>query len=84
MRHCRHDLYESIEALNSAAKDASKALFADGNPLRAGLKLHAWKITLENPRTQQPISFCAPPASHFTGIMEQTGLKLPDNSKVKT
>lgn len=75
---CRHDLYESYEQISKAAKDESLQLFADGNSLRKGLKLHAWKISFINPENDQPISFCAPPPVQFCSLLDHALLSMPN------
>ncbi len=76
----RRNMYESIDVLNEAANDYSKVRFGDQNPLRGGLKLHAWRISVENPITKLPMTFCAPPAGHFEALMKWANLNIPEES----
>lgn len=66
----RHDLYGSIDEISFAARNAGHQKYADGNPLRRGLKLHAWKISLVNPLSQEAMSFCAPIPDHMLQLIE--------------
>lgn len=75
---CRHAMYDSYEEISRAAQYIQLQKYADGNPLRKGLKLHAWKITLVNPQNRQPISFCAPPPSHLRLLLDQKGMSFPN------
>lgn len=71
---CRHDLYDSFDEISLAARNAVPQKYADGNPLRQGLKLHAWKISLVNPLTCQPMSFCAPIPNHVLRLVEYASM----------
>lgn len=75
-------LYDSVDALNEAAHDISKVRFADANPLRAGLKLHAWRITMTNPVDSSLMTFCAPPSNHFAHLMTWADLKQPRDTAI--
>lgn len=68
--------YEDFAALQAAAHDRKLLRYADGNPRRAGLKLHAWKLELEHPN-HGLMQFCSPPKSHFAELLQWAGLQLP-------
>lgn len=70
----RHALYASIEEISLAARNVIPQRYADGNPLRQGLKLHAWEISLINPINQQRVHFCAPMPLHMSKFVEQAGM----------
>jgi 23S rRNA-/tRNA-specific pseudouridylate synthase len=71
------ECYDSIEHVRQCANDPSLALYADGKPFRAGLKLHAWQISVEHPVTGQNIKFCAPPPQRFRDFADAEGLIIP-------
>lgn len=73
----RHDLYDCYEAISAAARDKSLVKYGDNNPLRKGLKLHAWKIEVDNPVDGKRISFCAPPPTHMSALLEWAGMEAP-------
>jgi len=70
-------MYSSYEEISAAAQDPDRILFGDDNPLRKGLKLHAWKITFCNPIDDTPITFCAPPPAHMQEILNWAGIPAP-------
>lgn len=77
MPSLRHDLYTSYEEISAAAKDGSLSMFADSNPLRKGLKLHAWRIMLKDPENDNTMLFCAPPPAHMQQLLIWAGLNVP-------
>lgn len=72
----RHS-YTSIEHVRECANDPAKALFANGEPLRAGLKLHAWQIAVKHPVSGDCVQFCAPPPQRFLDLADAKGLNIP-------
>lgn len=70
-------MYESYEEISRAANDSALLQYGDNNPLRAGLKLHAWKIALQHPDTGETLHFCAPPPIHMRRILESSGMSVP-------
>lgn len=71
-------MYASYDEISAAAHKPELTRFGDKNPLRKGLKLHAWKITLRDPESNERISFCAPPPGHMQDLLEWSGLSLPE------
>lgn len=73
------ECYDSIEHVRACAQDPADSLFLDGNPLRAGLKLHAWQVSVDHPATGESITFTAPPTLRFRQLLDAYGLKLPSS-----
>lgn len=69
--------YDSIEHVRKCATDPELALFADENPYRAGLKLHAWQIAVDHPVTGERMRFVAPPPLRFRELADSEGLSIP-------
>lgn len=68
-------MYENFEEISNAAHDETRLRYADGNVLRKGLKLHAWKITFVNPETDQLVTFSAPPSAHMLDLVKSSGME---------
>lgn len=71
--------YRSIQHVRESAQDPSLSLYLDGNPLRAGLKLHAWQISVDHPVSGNRVTFCAPPPLRFSDLAVAEGLSLPSS-----
>jgi 23S rRNA-/tRNA-specific pseudouridylate synthase len=70
--------YSSIDEVRACSFDRESAHYADGNALRAGLKLHAWRMSLTDPRDAGSVlTFTAPPPRTFVDFAEQQGV-LPE------
>ena len=76
-------MYSSYNEITEAARNPSLAKYGDENPLRKGLKLHAWKIRLAHPESSQRVTFCAYPPSHINSLLEWSGMQLPTQEAVK-
>lgn len=76
--------YDSIDHVRKCASDPELALYADGNPYRAGLKLHAWQVAVDHPVTGERMVFCAPPPVRFVDLAESEGLAIPDPVSYRT
>lgn len=72
-----HNMYSSYEEISAAAKEFSLTRYGDSNPLRRGLKLHAWKIMFADPADGDTLRFCAPPPSHMRDLLEWSGMSVP-------
>lgn len=70
-------MYPSYDEISEAAENESLVRYADGNPLRKGLKLHAWKIALINPETKRLLSFCASAPGHMAWLLERAEMSVP-------
>jgi 23S rRNA-/tRNA-specific pseudouridylate synthase len=71
------DLYRSIDHVRECSLRREDCLFADGDPLRAGLKLHAWQLSFENPMNGNTMTFCAPPPAPFRALAASQGITIP-------
>lgn len=71
-------MYSSYEEISQAAHNECLLRYGDGNPLRRGLKLHAWKIELVNPETCKPMLFCAAAPAHMARLLKQVGMEIPE------
>lgn len=71
--------YRSIEHVRESAQDPALSLYLDGNPLRAGLKLHAWQISVDHPVSGKRVTFCAPPPPRFCDLAGVESLRLPSS-----
>lgn len=74
----RHAMYSSYDEISQAAHHECLLRYGDGNPLRRGLKLHAWKIELVNPESGKPMLFCATTPAHMVRLLEQVGMAIPE------
>jgi 23S rRNA pseudouridine1911/1915/1917 synthase len=70
-------LYTSIDHVRKCSLLREDTLYADGDPLRAGLKLHAWQLSFENPLDGKTMTFCAPPPESFRAMAESQGIAIP-------
>lgn len=70
-------LFDSMEELRTSALDPRKERYLYDDPLRSGLKLHAWTLALLHPMSQSPMKFVAPVPDHFVQYAESQGLSLP-------
>lgn len=70
-------MYQSYEEITAAAGSPSLTRFGDGNPLRKGLKLHAWKISLRDPENDEPLCFCACPPREMQDLLAWSGMVVP-------
>lgn len=71
-------LYPDIESLQAAAHDRNAVKYAFDQPLRAGLKLHAWRLSFPDPRSGVLRRFCAPPTNHFLQFCHHANLEIPN------
>lgn len=70
-------MYGDYDQISAAAKDPTLARYGANNPLRKSLKLHAWKIGLMNPISNEPMQFSAPLPSHMQNLLEWCEMCLP-------
>lgn len=71
------ECYRSFEHVQQCAQDPAMTLFLDQKPLRAGLKLHAWQLSVDHPVTGERLTFCATPPERFQKLARREGLCLP-------
>lgn len=69
--------YRSVDHIRQCAEDPAMTLFLDQKPLRAGLKLHAWQLSVDHPVTGERVTFCATPPERFRKLASREGLCIP-------
>lgn len=73
----RHAMYRSLEKVSTAKRNADLIQYADDNPLRMDLKIHAWKILLAHPLDRETVSFSASVAKPMSDLISHAGMTLP-------
>lgn len=71
------ECYLSMDHVQGSAQDPATTLYLDQNPLRAGLKLHAWQLSIDHPVTGERLNFCASPPQRFHELASAAGLSVP-------
>lgn len=72
-----NEMYASYDEISQASNDENLTKYGDGNVLRRGLKLHAWKINLVNPVTNDVMKFTADAPAHMQKLIQFAGMTCP-------